>query len=62
MNISKNLLIKCLRGINHSDILINQYQIRELLKNNNLKIYYVENCSIMSQEWQYEKKKISEID
>ena len=36
MNISKNLLIEGWRGINHSYAMINQYQIRELLKNNNL--------------------------
>ena len=50
MNISQNLLIEGWRGINHSDAMINQYQIRELLKNNNFKIYFVENCSMMTQE------------
>ena len=40
MNISKNLLIEGLRGINHSYALINQYQIRELLKNGDFKIYF----------------------
>ena len=40
MNFSKNLLIEGWRGINHSFALINQYQIRELLKNDNFKIYF----------------------
>ena len=40
MNISKNLLIEGWRGINHSYAMINQYQIRELLKNNKFKIYF----------------------
>jgi len=40
MNISQNLLIEGWRGINHSYAMINQYQIRELLKNNNFKIYF----------------------
>ena len=38
------------RRINHSYAMINQYQIRELLKNNKFKIYFVENCSTMTQE------------
>ena len=38
MNSSKNLLIEGWRGINHSYAMINQYQIRELLKNNMLYI------------------------
>ena len=50
MKLSKNLLIEGWRGINHSYAMINQYQIRELLKNNNFKIYFVENCSMMTQE------------
>ena len=48
MNISKNLLIEGWRGINHFYALINQYQIRELLKNEDFKIYFVENCSMMT--------------
>ncbi len=40
MNFSKNLLIEGWRGINHSYAMINQYQIRELLKNNKFKIYF----------------------
>ena len=40
MNFSKNLLIEGWREINHSFALINQYQIRELLKNDDLKIYF----------------------
>ncbi len=40
MNSSKNLLIEGWRGINHSFALINQYQIRELLKNDDFKIYF----------------------
>jgi len=40
MNISQNLLIEGWRGINHSYAMINQYQIRELLKNNKIKIYF----------------------
>ena len=47
---SKNLLVEGWREINHSFAMINQYQIRELLKNNNFKIYFVENCSMMTQE------------
>ena len=50
MNISQNLPIEDWRGINHSYAMINQYQIRELLKNNSFKIYFVENCSMMTQE------------
>ena len=41
MNISQNLLIEGWRGINHSYAMINQYQIREPLKNDDLKIYFV---------------------
>ena len=40
MHFSKNLLIEGWRGINHSYALINQYQIRELLKNDDFKIYF----------------------
>ena len=40
MNSSKNLLIEGWREINHSFALINQYQIRELLKNDDFKIYF----------------------
>ena len=40
MNISQNLLIEGWREINHSFALINQYQIRELLKNDDFKIYF----------------------
>ena len=40
MNFSKNLLIEGWRKINHSYAMVNQYQIRELLKNNNFKIYF----------------------
>ena len=40
MNFSKNLLIEGWREINHSFALINQYQIRELLKNDDFKIYF----------------------
>jgi len=40
MKLSKNLLIEGWRGINHSYAMISQYQIRELLKNNNFKIYF----------------------
>ena len=40
MKFSKNLLIEGWRGINHSYAMISQYQIRELLKNNNFKIYF----------------------
>ena len=40
MNISKNLLIEGWRKINHSYSMVNQYQIRELLKNDNFKIYF----------------------
>ena len=40
MNFSKNLLIEGWRGINHSYAMVNQYQIKELLKNNNFKIYF----------------------
>ena len=50
MNFSKNLLIEGWRGINHSYAMINQYQIRELLKNNKFKIYFIENCSMMTRE------------
>ena len=50
MNISKNLLIEGWGEINNSYAMINQYQIRELLKNNNFKIYFVENCSMMTRE------------
>jgi len=50
MNFSKNLLIEGWREINHSFALINQYQIRELLKNDDFKIYFVENCSMMTRE------------
>jgi len=47
---SQNLLIEGWRGINHSYAMINQYQIRELLKNNKFKIYFFENYSMMTQE------------
>ena len=40
MNFSTNLLIEGWREINHSYAMVNQYQIRELLKNNNFKIYF----------------------
>ena len=50
MNFSKNLLIEGWRKINHSYAMVNQYQIRELLKNNKFKIYFVENYSMMTRE------------
>ena len=40
MSFSKNLLIEGWREINHSYAMVNQYQIRELLKNGNFKIYF----------------------
>ena len=40
MNFSKNLLIEGWRGINHSFAMVNQYQVRELLKNDKFKIYF----------------------
>ena len=42
MNFSKNLLIEGWREINHSYAMVNQYQIRELLKNNKFKIYFTD--------------------
>jgi len=50
MNISQNLLIEGWRGINHSYAMINQYQIRELLKNNKFKIYF-KDVPYFEQRW-----------
>ena len=50
MNFSKNLLIEGWRGINHSYAMINQYQIRELLKNNKFKIYF-KDVPYFDSEW-----------
>jgi len=50
MNISQNLLIEGWRGINHSYAMINQYQIRELLKNNKFKIYF-KDVPYFDSEW-----------
>ena len=50
MHISQNLLIEGWRGINHSYAMVNQYQIRELLKNNNFKIYFKDIPYVVS-EW-----------
>ena len=50
MNISQNLLIEGWRGINHSYALVNQYQIRELLKNSRFKIYF-KDIPYFNSEW-----------
>ena len=50
MNSSKNLLIEGWREINHSYAMVNQYQIRELLKNKSLKIYF-KDISYFRPEW-----------
>ena len=50
MHISQNLLIEGWRGINHSYALINQYQIRELLKNSKFKIYF-KDVPYFDSEW-----------
>jgi len=50
MNISKKFVDRRFGKMNLYYSMINQYQIRELLKNNNFKIYFVENCSTMTRK------------
>ena len=56
MKLSKNLLIEGWRGINHSFAMINQYQIRELLKNNKAISFIEKNFT-----WRLISKKLSDL-